>query len=316
MKEWWEKVVSDYFTFSAGQRNGVMVLSIAILIAAFAPRLTALFQKDKPPNFATFGNEIDSFQKKLPVNFTSDSSLEKPSLAELDETKKERKMPDRSAQLFSFDPNTASTNDFKNLGLGDKLIKTILNYRSKGAKFFAKEDFKKIYGLSSEDYNRLEPYIQITSQQKNSSAPTTKNHSLAASLHAQPSLLDLNRADSVQLVALPGIGPVLSSRILKFRDKLGGFYSVDQLKEVYGMTEDNFVLAKEKISVNVAEVRKISINDVSADDLKQHPYFKPIVVPLINYREQHGNFKSVEELKNIDVITQEVYQKILPYVQI
>jgi DNA uptake protein ComE-like DNA-binding protein len=82
------------------------------------------------------------------------------------------------------------------------------------------------------------------------------------------------------------------------------------------MTEENFELAKEKISVNANDVKKISINHVSAEDLKKHPYFKSFVMPLVNYREQHGDFKSLEELKNIDVITEEVYKKIIPYLEI
>ena len=113
------------------------------------------------------------------------------------------------------------------------------------------------------------------------------------------------------MVALPGIGSILSSRIIKYRNKLGGFYSPDQLKEVYGLTPETFDEIRDKISVDVSDVKQININDATIDELKQHPYFKSFAQILVNYRDQHGDFTTLEDLKNIDVITDQMYERII-----
>src|SRR5437016_833348 len=105
MKVWWRKVIRDYFTFSTGERNGVIVLCIAILIAAFAPRIIPLFQKEEPTDFTQFRKEIDSFQKNLQAHVVPESLAEKPSLTELDETQNQEKVSASATHLFSFDPN-------------------------------------------------------------------------------------------------------------------------------------------------------------------------------------------------------------------
>ena len=315
MKEWWNKTVRDYFTFSAVERNGVVVLCTMILLVIFLPQLILLFHKDDTVNFEAFKEEVSAFQKGLANNAEADSSKLQPLLSDLDQEKSYQKNRSNDVQPFFFDPNSASASDFRKLGLNDKVIKAVLNYRDKGGKFFSEEDFKKIYVLKEEDFNRLAPYIQITSEKKNSPAQL---HASSSTIRISPktSVLDLNRSDSMQLVSLPGIGSVLSSRIIKFRNKLGGFYSPDQLKEVYGFSPETFDEIKDKISVNASDVKHINLNDASIDELKQHPYFKSIAQLLINYRDQHGDFKTLEDLKNIDVITDQIYEKIIPYTEL
>jgi DNA uptake protein ComE-like DNA-binding protein len=214
---------------------------------------------------------------------------------------------------INFDPNAASEDDFHRLGLSNRTTKTILNYRDKGGKFFKKEDFRKIYGLKEEDYNRLEPFIAIHSIEE-TPVGITKSDSKPKEDHVtESSQVDINLADSVQLISLPMIGPVLSSRIIKYRTKLGGFYSVEQLNEVYGLKPETLSAIESKIIVNSSEIKKININNVTVNDLKQHPYFKSIAVPIVSYREQHGNYQSPKDLMNIDVIDQALLDKITPY---
>jgi len=316
MKEWWNKTVRDYFTFSAVERNGVVVLCLMILLVIFLPQIILLFHRDDALNFETFKKEVNSFQKNSVNNTDNDSSKSQPSLAELDEEKSPQKIRPNDVQLFAFDPNSATADDFKKLGLSDKVVKAIVHYRDKGGKFFSKEDFKKIYVLKEGDFDRLEPYIQIASEKKNSPAPLASGSSPIVTPSSGISVVDLNKTDSAHLVALPGIGSKLSSRIIKFRNKLGGFYSPDQLKEVYGLTPETFDEIKDKISVNASDVKQINLNEATIDELKQHPYFKSIAPVLINYRDQHGDFKTLEDLKNIDVITDQIYERIVPYAEL
>jgi len=190
-----------------------------------------------------------------------------------------------------------------------------MNYRSKGGRFFSTDDFKKIYGMKDEDFLRLKPHIQITSIAEKSPSQLQDQITKTTS-NANPAIIEINRADSNDLVTLRGIGAVLSSRIIKYRDKLGGFYSTEQLKEVYGLTPETFDEIKPKIKVDSSSVIKIRINEASLDELKRHPYFKAIAAPLFNYRQQHGAFMILEDLKNVDVITDDVYRKISHYVSL
>ncbi|HJU46264.1 MAG TPA: helix-hairpin-helix domain-containing protein [Chitinophagaceae bacterium] len=129
--------------------------------------------------------------------------------------------------------------------------------------------------------------------------------------------VEINSADSTAWEALPGIGPVLAARIIKFRDKLGGFYMVEQVKEVYGLQDSTFQLIKPYLKVNVAQVHKINVNTATKEELKMHPYIRWQLGGMIaDYRTQHGNFASLDDLKNLQQVTDEVFEKIAPYLSL
>ncbi|RYG30104.1 MAG: hypothetical protein EOO01_37235, partial [Chitinophagaceae bacterium] len=142
--------------------------------------------------------------------------------------------PKVSGQLFSFDPNTISAEGWKKLGLRDKTIASILNYLNKGGRFRSPADIKKIWGLFPDEAERLMPYINIApgtqgynSAVKNFSNDFSKPIKYDSRRNYEP--VDINNSDTLAWMALPGIGPKLSQRIVNFRDKLGGFYSVEQV---------------------------------------------------------------------------------------
>jgi competence ComEA-like helix-hairpin-helix protein len=147
--------------------------------------------------------------------------------------------------LFQFDPNTLNEQGFKQLGLNDKVIHTIINYRNKGGSFKTPQDIKKIYGLSNADAEKLIPYIKITpaknNNYKNDVAQTTeKNASFNKSYHT----ININSATAEEFKTLPGIGDILANRIVKFRNSMGGFKSVDDVKRTYGLNDSTFNLIR------------------------------------------------------------------------
>ncbi|MBN2663615.1 MAG: helix-hairpin-helix domain-containing protein [Bacteroidales bacterium] len=210
--------------------------------------------------------------------------------------------------LFEFDPNTATDNDFKKLGLSDRQITTINNYKNKGGYFKIKEDFKKIYVISEDDYNRLAPFIVIKNQQ------TQQNQ--------QPAIVDIptieiNSADTSLFKQLPGIGAVLSERIIKFRTKLGGFYSVEQIKEVYGITPETYNQIKQYLTINTNNIAKININFAEYSDLVKHPYIDSNTAnAILNYKKQHGFYNSVEQLLSENVLELNLYNKLSVYLTV
>ncbi|HLS37651.1 MAG TPA: helix-hairpin-helix domain-containing protein, partial [Sphingobacterium bovisgrunnientis] len=150
------------------------------------------------------------------------------------------KKTNKTITYFTFDPNTATANQWDKLGLSPKQIQVILNYRSKGGKFYKKEDLRKIYSISEKDYNRLESYITISTadDKPKKSFETSAYEKREVKSIARP--ISINTADTSELKQLKGIGSVLAARIVKFRDALGGFHSVNQIQEVYGISEETF----------------------------------------------------------------------------
>ena len=221
-------------------------------------------------------------------------------------------------ELFYFDPNTASEADWKNLGLRDKTIKTIINYLDKGGHFYKPNDLQKIYGLHKDEYERLFPYVRIelhtTATKETYVAVLPADYQRSRSKAARYSVLDINTADTSEFIALPGIGSKLASRIINFRDKLGGFYSIEQIGETYGLPDSTFQDIKGYLKLETTSVKKININTATVDELKAHPYIKfSLANPIIAYRNEHGLFEKIEDIKNIMAVTDEVYKKITPY---
>jgi competence ComEA-like helix-hairpin-helix protein len=134
---------------------------------------------------------------------------------------------------------------------------------------------------------------------------------------AMAMIIDLNLADTAALIALPGIGSKLALRIVNFRDKLGGFYSIDQLREIYGLSDSAFEQARVYLKLETAAIKKININTASIEELKAHPYIRyNIANPIVAYRKEHGLFSTIEDLKRINVIPGETFNKLSPYLEV
>jgi DNA uptake protein ComE-like DNA-binding protein len=128
------------------------------------------------------------------------------------------------------------------------------------------------------------------------------------------SLINLNSCDSAALVVLPGIGPVLSSRIIKYRNLIRGYVSVNQLREVYGLKEETFSMISSMVFADSLSVRKIRINKADYKELIRHPYFqKSEVAAIMKYRELKGRLSGIGEMIENNLISPETSKKIRPY---
>ncbi len=208
--------------------------------------------------------------------------------------------------LFAFDPNTVTKEDLIKLGFWERTANTFLKYRSKGAVFNQKEDLKKVYGISEKFYNRLAPFIII----RNSKNKTGKEY-VTNKFQKNKQLLELNTADSIALIDLKGVGPSYAKRILKYRSMLGGFSNIQQLKEIYGMQDDLYVLISQQCKVNPEMIQKLNINTADFKTVNKHPYINYELCKQFFFYRKNGNIKP-HQLHEI-IQDEETIAKLLPY---
>ncbi|MCU0371500.1 MAG: helix-hairpin-helix domain-containing protein [Bacteroidales bacterium] len=175
-------------------------------------------------------------------------------------------------------------------------------------------------------YNILEPYISIPADEKKSRENDTGKYQQKGNSYQdnkyekfvpEPVMIELNSADSTSLLALTGIGPSYAGRIIKYRDRLGGFYIKEQLMEIKGMDSIRFNQFRDQVAIDTAQIRKIDLNTVTFKDLLRHPYFEYYLVKAIfQKKDEIKAFDSVSQLKDIPVMYGELYQKISVYLEV
>lgn len=228
----------------------------------------------------------------------------------------------RNSILFTFNPNTLSAEGFTKLGLRARTIKTLLNYRNKGGKFRKPDDLAKIYGLRPDEFERLKPYISIPENGQNKHYTHINTNASSSNLPVTPEkpgyapkVIEINSADIAAFESLYGIGNRLATRIVNFRDKLGGFYSIDQVGETYGVPDSTFQKIRSQLQVNKELIRKININTASYNELNMHPYINnKTAFNILKHRKERGNFSNINEIKTLMTETGDAYEKASPYI--
>ena len=296
-----KRFIKDYLTFSRKESTIAIIILIIIAIFISLPYYYS-YTKSKESFDTTLVKLADSI---LAQQESIDILVEKPNYKKFDYN--QYKESSKPLQPFSFNPNTLDENGFLKLGLSPKLIRTILNYRNKGGSFRKPDDFRKIWGLSKEDADILVPYIDLPHQEYKKVFEYSKSSNT-------PQIIDINSATITDFRNLP-ITTNLAYKIFNYREKLGGFLSVEQVKETYGITDSVFQNILPFLKINSTLLKQININTASEFELSQHPYIdKNLAKAIIYYREKYGSFNTVNELKKIVFVTAATYQKIAPYI--
>ena len=218
-------------------------------------------------------------------------------------------------QTFPFDPNACDSVTFVRLGLKPWMAHNALKYRRKGGRWRFPEDFKRLYGLTKADFERLKPYIRIDSEDKSFSDSRRRYDSIRASYpqkYKELTIMDLNAADTTQLKRIPGVGSYYASKICRYRERLGGFVSRNQIKEVDGLPED--IEKWFEVSPN-ASVKTLNINKSTFKQLIHHPYLNyEQVKEIMNYIRKFGPIKSWRDLSLSEHFTPEDFKRLQPYI--
>lgn len=315
--------LDDYFHFTKKERNAVLILAFLIITVAVLPLL--LPQRINQPDraaMAQFEKEIAQLKPLLKDSFyppVYNKPVFPPGYPSGGAANK------RIPVLFHFDPNTLAAEGWRKLGLAEKTIHTIRHYLEKGGKFRKPEDIGKIYGLRNEEAERLLPYVRLPSvpqatNHRSDEEPVYERyhtHIKSAKPPYADLLIDINRTDTAALQQLPGIGSKLAARIVNFREKLGGFYTVEQVAETYGLPDSTFQKIKSHLQAASPQLTILNINTATADQLKQHPYIRwNGANSIVQYRRQHGNFKAKEDLLQIAAIPPELARKLFFYITV
>jgi len=311
----WKQFVIDYLTFSKRERRGSISLIIIIGLLMLAPLLFPLFVKHSKIDASQFQKQIAALKLK-----ENDSTNGYAKTYPDDDDRRyyaTNKKYTIKGELFYFDPNIITAAQWKRLGVRDKTIATIQNYTSKGGKFYKPEDLAKIWGFFPNEIERLTQYIQIAAQPKKEYAVNTYEKKVYDRPKYAPTIVDVNSGDTTAYIALPGIGSKLAQRIINYRDRLGGFYKVDQIAETYGLPDSTWQKIKPRLQLSGAGIKQININTATADEMKTHPYLKWNLAKLIvEYRTQHGPYNSIADIKKIMLVTDEIFNKAAPYLKV
>jgi competence protein ComEA len=290
--------IREYLKFHPRERQGIIACAFLSLIIWFTPEFVAQISERNnahKPIAMVKAQICDTVPEVLSQDSIAESMIS--DVADLQDVSREtlnEPVPGVSRPLpDSIDANNIPDSLVRKLPVSEGLKKSWINYRAKGGFFRSRDDFLKLYGLREDDYRKL-----------------------AAKLRFPPReiRIDINSASMAEWQLLSGIGPYYAKRIVNFRDKLGGFVRISQIAETYGLPDSVYQSITGQLILSPL-TRKIPINRVTADEMKAHPYLSWKEAEWIaNYRTQHGAFGSLEDLRQLRLLSEETIEKIGPYI--
>lgn len=302
-------IIKEYLNFSRKQTIGIVVLVIIIAVLLLAPYKFGNKTQTTTVADSTWMKAAHNLLIKDSANevYTHSSANGNNTFYDFDNTGK------TAATFFNFDPNTLDAQGFQRLGLRDKTIQTLMNYRNKGGRFKKPDDLQKIYGLRPDEFAKLKPYIVIAEIDDS----RLYHHYADDKTQTQRQRnIDINTADTTTWKLLYGIGSKLAARIVNFRTKLGGFYTIEQVGETYGVPDSTFQKIKPYLQLSNRNINKINLNTATYEELNAHPYISGKLAGLILKQRKQGHFTNIEQVKELVAQTNDVYDKLINYLKV
>lgn len=267
-----------YFSFTKKERAGIILLVSICLLLLFLPHFFPAKELKLTDKTLFVGLQVLTEAQK-------NKSLQ--SGGDLSETK---------GELFPFNPNTLDAAGWMRFGLHERLVQRIINYRNKGGHFYKPSDIKKIWGLSSEKAEELIPYVVLPDRE-------IKKEPVRNSV----AIIDINTADVDAWKALPGIGETLSNRIIKYRNQSGGFARIEELQQVFGLTDSSLFVIRPFLRLNDGSIPKLLLNRASAHQIVQKTGIHTSLAQLlVKRRLEKGNYSEWSELEELQGMTKEM----------
>lgn len=307
----------EFLYFSRGERRGILVL-IALIILVFLSGYIYLYQRGNRP---LSDEEIQRQAAAVAEYEAFMASVQEKEQSWKNSRQHSPKQQQPPVILSRFNPNTADSVALCRLGLPGWMARNILRYREKGGKFRKAEDFRKIYGMTKERYETLLPYIYITPEEEvedkatpiylPQTADSTATPRIIQEKYPAGTMVDLNRADTTELKKIPGIGSGIARLIIGYRQRLGGFYSIAQLREINldaGRLQPWF-------SIDAQAIRRINLNRAGIEQLRTHPYIDFYQAKaFVEYRKKRGTIPGLKPFSLYEEFTAEDLERIGHYV--
>ena len=302
--------IKTFFNFNKRQERGAFVLVVFIIIAFIVDLLLPVIIKEEVYDYSSALAEIEAW-KASAVEVLD----KKPYSAK---TKKTSTITVEKLKLNPkpFNPNNLPEKKWLEMGMPSRIVKTILNFETKGGSFTKKEDLQKIYGLRPEIYNQLKDFMIIPQTKVDENRKTSPE--IRRTVIAKPIVpIDINRADSVELLNVPGIGPFYAGQIVKYRKRLGGYNSIQQLNELYKMDSIRFQTWLPYLFYQDTMLTKIDINSADFKTVLRHPYIDyETTKRIFNLRNKLGRYAALYQLKKDSVLSDSLFHKLEPYLKV
>ncbi|MBK7637213.1 MAG: helix-hairpin-helix domain-containing protein [Saprospiraceae bacterium] len=299
----------DFFTFTKQERRGIVTFLILSTVTISAFKFWP-FTKPQPPQiikdyyFDTLNTEENESYDANDISDLWDDTGDKSGTAK--------------GLKFNFNPNDISYDSLLLLGFSKYGAKSLVNYVSKGGIIYSREKFKEIYGIDPKLVDELDDFISYPT--KNTTKYTNSNDPEKPIIRASDKvikIIELNSADSIELVGIKGIGRITAYKIIQMRKRTGGFLTPEQLTELNVMHDTIFKSIKNQITVNPDLIKKININTADYKTFVQHPYISSETAnALLKYKKQHGPFTDAKHISRIRSLKEETGLKMLPYLDV
>lgn len=289
---------NTYFRLTRKERNGILILVVLNILGwSLFIFFNDIFKSNSKNDLNEFEQSLKSFYE-----VKDSSTLTQRSVKENIQWQKDTCMVNINYPKYEH---------LLCIGIPDKLARTWMNYILKGGKFRSKEDVKKLWGMNDSIFSTIEAYLTYSEENK-----TNLAEQATKPVQKKIEMIELNSADTNQLKALPGIGSSFASRIVKYRQRLGGYVAKEQLKEIYGLNEELFDKISPYVYVDIFEVKKININTGDYSTLIQHPYLnKDMVKQILQLRKKQGSIQSKDDLINSGIMLKEEWDRVKWYIE-
>lgn len=305
--------------FTRTERRGILLLCVLILLGAGGTQFY-LFLRDEASHPATEERTGQARMQQEYADFlASVQEEEQPGKTHHRHPQEPDDSPGKPALTpFPFDPNTADSLALCRLGLPGWMARNTVRYRERGGRFRRPEDFRKIYGLTDEQYQLLHPYIRIA-RRDTARAAVRRIYAPQAGRDTLPrvdkypagTVVDLNRADTTELMRIPGIGSGIARLIADYRQRLGGFYSLEQLRDI---DLDPGPL-RPWLCIDTTAIRRINLNRADVERLRRHPYFNFYQAKaIVERRRKHGPLRSLKVFAFYEEFTEADFERMHHYV--
>jgi len=292
--------------YSSGQRKGILFLMVLTFSGMYF--FNWLF---KP--HLTEGVQVDDYRCLMDTQtvYGGYKSYSKPGGFR----RKSGQMENQSRATFYFDPNTCSSDSLALLGFSPVAIRSIVNYRNKGGVLFNLEKFRHMYGVDSLHIRNLEKWIIFPEKNTGSKSVGTAGKNHKGMIKPKEKIwIELNAADSFSLTHIKGIGAFWASKIVRTRKNCGGFISMEEIKENAWLPDSIIAMINPYAYIDPSNMPQIELNEADYKTLIRQPYFdRKKVQILLKYREAHGLFHSLDDLRKIAAFDEQFLNKIRPH---